>query len=152
MAARLAQTGRQKASAAFTLVEVVMAIAIMALVMAGMIYGYVQTNNRAVWSCMSLAAQSYADNAVEQARAAQWDYFRTPTNEIQQLPSLKYVTNTMLIGSSGWQTNVVTTLTISNITTAGVPLYQFRADCVWSFPHTGAKFTNSAITQRAPDQ
>jgi prepilin-type N-terminal cleavage/methylation domain-containing protein len=137
MAARLRQNGRRKASAAFTLVEVVMAIAILALVMAGMIYGYVQTNYRAEWSSMSMAAQSFAAEAVERARAAQWDYFRTYTNQIQQLPSPSNptntynVTNTMLVPSSGRTTNVVTKVTISNISTGSAPLYQLRADCVW---------------------
>jgi len=142
---------------AFTLVEVVMSIAILALAMAGMIYGYVQTNYRAEWSSMSLSAQSFAAQAVEQVRAAQWDYFRTVTNQIQQLPSAShptntyFVTNTMLLASSGLSTNVVTTVNITNISTLP-PLYQFRADCVWYFPRTGAKFTNSVVTQRAPDQ
>lgn len=152
MAVRLRQNGRQKASAAFTLVEVVMSIAILAFVMAGMIYGYVQTNYRAEWSSMSLAAQSFANEAVEQVRAAQWDYFRTYTNQIQLLPASYKVTNTMLIPSSGRTTNVVTTVTIANMSTGTAPLYQFRADCVWYFSRTGSVYTNTVITQRAPDQ
>ena len=152
MAIHLKRSGKQKANAAFTLVEVVTAVAILALAMGGMIYGYVQTNYRAEWSSMSLAAESYAAAAIEQARAAQWDYFRSPTNQIQQLPATYTVTNTMLIASSGYTTNVMTTVTIANITTGGVPLYQFRADCVWYFPYAGTSFTNSVITQRAPDQ
>ena len=144
-----------KAGDAFTLVEVVMSIAILALAMAGMIYGYVQTNRRAEWSSMSLAAQSFASQAVEQARAAQFDYFRTTTNQIQQLPSLSnphnpyYVTNTMLMASSSVTTNVVTTVTITNMSAV---LYQIRADCAWYFPRAGTWFTNTVITQRAPDQ
>ena len=152
MPIRLEQSGRQKADAAFTLMEVVMSVAILALAMAGMIEGYVQSNYRAEWSSMSLAAQSYAAAAVERVRAAQWDYFRSPTNEIQLLPTTYKVTNAMLLASSGRTTNVVTTVTITNMTSGGVPLYQFRADCIWYFPRTGTQFTNSVITQRAPDQ
>lgn len=157
MAARSEQTGRQKAGAAFTLVEVVMAIAILALVMAGMIYGYVQSNYNTEWSSMSLAAESYAAQAVEQARAAQWDVFKSTTNQIQQLPSPSHptntysVTNTMLIPSSGKTTNVITTVKVTSISSMP-PVYQLRADCVWYFSRTGAKFTNTVITQRAPDQ
>lgn len=146
------QTEKRTANTAFTLVEVVVSVAILALAMSGMIYGYVQTNYRAEWSAMSLAAESFAMQAVEQVRAAQWDYFRTQTNQIQQLRSSNYVTNVMLIASSGRTTNVVTKVTITKLTSAGVPLYQFRADCVWYFPRTGARFTNTVITQRAPDQ
>jgi prepilin-type N-terminal cleavage/methylation domain-containing protein len=152
MVACIGQTGRRQTNAAFTLVEVVLSIAILALAMSGMIYGYVQTNYRAEWSSMSLAAQSFASQAVERVRAAQWDYFRTYTNQIQQLPSTYKVTNTMLLASSGRTTNVVTTVTITNMSTGSAPLYQFCANCVWYFPRTGANFTNIVITQRAPDQ
>ena len=73
MTTRLGQTNKQKAIAAVTLVEVIMSIAILALVMAGMIQGYIQTNRRAEWSSLSLAAQSSAAQAVEQAMATKWD-------------------------------------------------------------------------------
>jgi len=100
---------------------------------------------------MSLDAQSFAVQAVEQVRAAQWDYYRTYTNQIQQLPPTYPVTNTMLIPSNGRTTNVITTVTIAYVSPMP-PLYQFRADCVWYFPRTGASFTNTVITQRAPDE
>ena len=60
MVARFGQNNKQKAGAGFTLVEVVMSIAILALVMGGMLCGYMQTNQRAEWSSLSLAAQSFA--------------------------------------------------------------------------------------------
>ena len=61
------------ANAAFTLVEVLMAVVIFAMVVSGIIYGYVQANYSAEWSSMSLAAQSLASQGMEQARAAQWN-------------------------------------------------------------------------------
>lgn len=134
---------------AFTLVEVVMSIAILALVLAGMIYGYVQTNYRAEWSAMSLAAQSFASMAVEQARAAQWDVHGTSTDQLGPCSFTR--TNTMVIPSSGRKTNVITTVSVTDVS-ANPPLRQIRADTVWYFPSTGRAFTNTVITRRAPDQ
>ena len=115
--ARIEQTDKRKASTAFTLVEVVMSIGILALVMGGMIYGYVQTNHRAEWSSMSLDAQSFATEAIEQVRAAQLALGGgTAINQLLQLPFSNGTytrTNTMLIPSTGRLTNVVTTVTIS---------------------------------------
>jgi type II secretory pathway pseudopilin PulG len=146
------KSARKKAGLAFTLVEVVLSLAILALVLGGMIYGYVQTNYRAEWSSMSLAAQSLAAQAVEQVRAAQWALNGgIVTNQLQLLPPTYWQTNMMLIPTTGRPTNVVTTVNITNIS-ANPPLYQFRADCVWYFPRTGTAFTNTVITLRAPDQ
>ena len=48
------------------------------MVMAGVIYGYVQANRIAEWSSMSQAAQSYALQGLEQVRAAKWDLWAIP--------------------------------------------------------------------------
>jgi prepilin-type N-terminal cleavage/methylation domain-containing protein len=149
MLARFGQTHRRKTNAGFTLVEVVMAIIILALVMAGMIYGYVQTNQNATWSSMSLAAQSLAGEAVEQARAAQWD---THLTNVDQLPPQTYTrTNAMLIPATGQQTNVVTTVQVTAVG-ANPPLRQIEAQCSWYFPYNRNWFTNTAIICRAPDE
>ena len=67
--------------AAFTLIEVLMSVIILAMVMAGVIYGYAQTNRFAEWSSMSLAAQSYALQGLEQVRAAKWDFWTNPVTD-----------------------------------------------------------------------
>ena len=71
--ARIELSDRRRRCAGFTLAEVVVSVAILAFVMAGLIYGYVQINYRAERSSMSLAAQALAAESVEQARAAKWD-------------------------------------------------------------------------------
>jgi len=139
-----------------TLAEVLVAILAFALVTAGMIYGYVQANNMAEWSSMSLGAESYALQGVEQARAAKWDtqiwpptvgpgtgdelgqtnYSQVDTNDIPQTGAPLLLTN--------W-------LSITNLST-NPPLRQIRSDVVWQFPKTGQLFTNTVITLRAPDQ
>src|SRR5208282_1411553 len=62
----------------FTLVEVLVAFFVFGLVVSGLIFGYVQVNRLAEFSSMSLAAQSYASQGMEQAKSAQWDYVRWP--------------------------------------------------------------------------
>lgn len=150
--ARIERTDKRKASTAFTLVEVVVSIGILALVMGGMIFGYIQTNHRTEWSSMSLDAQSFANEAIEQVRAAQWALGGgTVTNQLQLLLPGYTRTNTMLVPATGRSTNVVTTVTITRLS-VNPALYQFRADCVWYFPGRTDKFTNTLITWRAPDR
>ena len=68
----LAEVSRRRRRA-FTLVEVVVSMAIAALAFSGIIYGYTATSDQAEWSSYSLAAQSLAMQGVEQARSAKWD-------------------------------------------------------------------------------
>jgi prepilin-type N-terminal cleavage/methylation domain-containing protein len=152
MAVCFGQICKRRANAAFTLVEVMMSIVILALVMSGMIYGYVLTNHRAEWSSMSLDAQSFAAEAIEQARAAQWAVNGgMATNQLQLLPTSYIRTNAMLIAATGKLTNVLTTVSITNLS-INPPLYQFSAQCIWYFPGKTNRFTNSFITWRAPDR
>src|ERR1035441_6902842 len=62
----------------FTMIEVMVSFFIFGLVASGLIYGYVQINRMAEFSSMSLAAQSYASQGLEQAKSAQWNYVRWP--------------------------------------------------------------------------
>src|ERR1700722_8496622 len=58
---------------AFTLIEVMIAFVIFGMVSSGIIYGYVQANRIAEWSCMSAGAHAYAQHGVELARSPKWD-------------------------------------------------------------------------------
>jgi hypothetical protein len=151
MVIRKKQAAKSRAVAAFTLVEVTMAIGILVLVMAGMIYGYVQTNAQAEWSSMSLSVQALTVQSVEQARAAKWDVYSTPTpgttNEFAVGTNTTVFTSAVLIPSSGTTMNVTNVLQITTVTTIPA-LRQIRSDCAWTFPNTGATFTNTVITYR----
>lgn len=153
----------------FTLVEVLVAFFVFGLVVSGLIFGYVQVNRLAEFSSMSLAAQSYASQGMEQAKSAQWDYVRWPqTNygpgtgdELGFPPSIGYtnlppVVDTLDVPTSGmpiYITNYVTITNIfANLNLSYITLRQIRSDCVWTFPLTGQLCTNTAITLRAPDQ
>jgi type II secretory pathway pseudopilin PulG len=147
----------RKLQAGSTLVEVVMSIAILALVMAGLICGYVQANWSAEWSSMSLAAQAYASEGAEQVRGADWrprDF--PPTDE---MTSGTMITNIDFMDIPGAapgnnQSNVVNVTNIVTITDVSVnpPLRQIRSDCYWVFPRENTLCTNTVILLRAPDQ
>ena len=136
-------------SSAFTLAEVVIAIAILAIVIQGVIYGYVSSAQRAEWSAQSLAAQSLASQGVEQARAAKWDPQAWPV--VDELPPTNYTqVETLDLPVSKkpiFATNYISISTVSS----SPPLRQIQANCVWRFMGRGL-FTNSVITLRAPDQ
>lgn len=144
----------------FTLAEVLISFAIFSMVMAGLIYGYVQINRICEASSMSLAAQSFASQGLEEARSVQWDYVRWPnTNANSQDPfwtSIGYTNltpqvDTLDVPTTGAPIYVTNYVTISNLSTY-VPIRQIRCDCVWNFPLDGTLHTNTAISLRAPDQ
>jgi prepilin-type N-terminal cleavage/methylation domain-containing protein len=143
--------------AAFTLIEILISIGILALVMAGMIYGFAQANRFAEWSSMSLAAQSYALQGLEQVRAAKWDMSASPVIDIMPIPSPLTSTNyppqsdIMDIPVSGapfYVTNYISLIQLPGT----VQLREVWSQCVWVFPRTGQAYTNTVITWRAPDK
>jgi len=170
MLVRFKQADIRTAANAFTLVESMIAVMIILLAMGGLMYGYVQANRMAEYSSMSLAAQSYASQGIEQARCAQWNSQQfPPTNgpgtgdELPPTTNSSGVvvpnvqTNTLDIPSTGtpdstnfafWVTNYITVTQIS----VNPPLRQVQSDAVWMFAKTGQCYTNTVITLRAPDE
>jgi len=157
--------------AGFTLVEVVITTAIVGLVFGGIITCYIQSGLRVQWTGYSLAAQSLANEVIEQAKAAAW----TPA---QAIP-INNLTNMNLSGASydistgtytGYNTaildvpysgtnytlatNYVTVQMISGVGGQAQVQMQFvRVDTVWPFYIRGRNlyFTNTAATLMAPD-
>lgn len=134
----------------FTLAEIVITIAIVALVVQGTILGYVFSAQRAEWSAYSLAAQSSAMQGVEQMRAAKWDPQAWPVAD--ELPPTNY-SQLVILDVPVATSNAVYATNFVRLTTVSVnpPLRQLRTDCVWKLMKRGP-FTNTVITQRAPDQ
>ena len=161
---------RTRCAAAFTLIEVLIAFVVLTMVMAGLIYGYTQANRIAEFSSMSVAAQSYALQGMEQARAAKWnpwDYdtntgpgtqdemaapFSTNQQDLLDIPikGQPYSTNAAnaFTNYTFFATNYITVTQVQN----NPPLRQIRSDVVWVFPRTGLAYTNTVITLRASDQ
>ncbi|HWY31888.1 MAG TPA: type II secretion system protein [Candidatus Acidoferrum sp.] len=160
---------KQKARAAwagFTLVEILVALFVFMMVSSGIIYGYVQANRMVQWSSISLAAQSFASQGAEQARAANWNpngYPMTsnfpgafdelaPTNEV--FSGSNYVLDVPSKGAPGssdfcfYVTNYVTVTSLS----VNPNLRQIRSDAVWRFYLTGTLYTNTTIILRTSNQ
>jgi prepilin-type N-terminal cleavage/methylation domain-containing protein len=143
----------------FTLTEVVVAMAIAALVFAGVIVGLTQSTYRGEWAAYNLAAQNLAQQGIEQARAATWDpqapvpvdnctqtNFPATTNNV--LDVIVRNTNAIIYGTNTW--------TIIDIypSTNTYPMKMIRVDCTWPWLRNGVGtvFTNTVVTYRAPAQ
>src|SRR5262245_56048363 len=64
---------------AFTLVEQMFALLLAGLTVSAVVSGFWQSVQQSEWSAHSLAAQSLAQQAMEQARAARWDPNGSPS-------------------------------------------------------------------------
>ncbi|HEX3857573.1 MAG TPA: hypothetical protein VHY30_09790 [Verrucomicrobiae bacterium] len=171
MTLRLAQVNGRASRAAFTLMEILISFLIFGMTVSGLIYGYVQANRMAELSSMSLAAQSIAQQGMEQAISAQWDTQMYPitngpgtADEIRLYNNAGVQTNqdvtshtnysqldSLDVPSTGSPIYITNYITVTNVSLYP-PLRQIRSDCVWTFPLDGKLCTNTAITQRAPDQ
>ena len=146
--------------AAFTLIEILISFAILAMVMTGLVYGYAQANRFAEWSSMSLAAQSYALQGLEQVRSAKWEFgaYNTltdfmpapPNGTITNFPPQIDIMDVPMTGAQLTNCNVTDYISLRQVSTSP-QLREVTSKCVWTFPRTGQKFTNTVITYRAPD-
>src|ERR1035441_9607134 len=150
----------------FTLVEVVISLAIVTLLFNGILTAYIQSNRQAEWAGYSLAAQAIGIQQIEQARSAVWDF------NVNQLTNLNlqswtfnaatqmgtgYTTNVLDVPISG--TNIViatnyVSLKMLNLT--GLPNIQVQmvtVDTVWPFQsYTGRRvFTKRTASYIGPD-
>jgi type II secretory pathway pseudopilin PulG len=96
--------------AAFTLAEVVVCLAIVALLFGGIITGYMQGAYRAEWAGYNLAAQALAMQQLEQAKTAVWD---KDHNEFTNLVLKTWATMDLPISGTNrmYATNYVTVTT-----------------------------------------
>jgi prepilin-type N-terminal cleavage/methylation domain-containing protein len=168
-----AEVGRRAVApgtAGFTLIEVVIAAAIVGLVFGGIINCYIQSGVRIQWTGYSLAAQALASETLEQARAATWDPAQaTPINNLTNLnlSSANYSgTNKTYSGyttaildvpySSTNFTLATNFVTVQMISVNGDPKVQMqfiRVDTVWPFFFRAGNryYTNTVSTMVAPD-
>jgi prepilin-type N-terminal cleavage/methylation domain-containing protein len=152
----------------FTLVEVVVALAIIAVLFGGILSAYIQSSRQAEWSGYSLAAQAIGIHKIEQARSAVWDYSITK-NELTNLNLLAWSYNAATKVGTGYSsdvldlpvsgTNVVTAtnyVTVKLLTLTGftnVQVQMVSVDTVWPFvSYTGTHlFTNRTASYFGPD-
>jgi len=136
-----------------TLVEVVLALAIATMTMAGIVSGYIYCTTATVKDTLYMAANARAMARIEETRSARWDTSSWPA--VDQLVASNFPDKAVTLDMSGTGTGVITGVVrtaISPITVAPAPpVRQIRVDCIWRF--RGAELiTNTIVTCRAPDQ
>ena len=143
--------GKSSTSAGLTLVEVIVALGISVLAVAGIVVGYLFAIGSAQRSVMYLAASAKAMERMEQVRSAKWDTSSWPA--VDQLVASNFPNEvvTLSLANAGNSAVYATNFTqISQIST-DPPLKTIHVDCVWTFK--GAQLITNAIeTCRAPDQ
>ena len=133
-----------------TLVEVLIALVIAGVTLAGIVEGYEYTLSQTVKDSIYMEANARAQERLEQVRAARW-VVTTPT--IDELQDTNFPPETLVLDQYAQSSNVLTALvktSISDITTSP-PIRSIHIDCIWQFQ--GVQWvTNSIETDRAPDQ
>jgi type II secretory pathway pseudopilin PulG len=143
--------GRAIVSAgAFTLVEVVVSVALISVLVSGMLGAYVQSAVRADWAACSLSAEMMAISGMEQCRAAKYDPRGAPPTD--NLMSTNFISRFAILdtGSSSTVTYGTNFTSVSTVDTNSM-VKMLRVDCVWSYPRRGL-FTNTVVTYRGPNQ
>jgi type II secretory pathway pseudopilin PulG len=143
----------RKSIAAFTLAEVVVCLAIVALLFGGIITGYMQAAYRAEWAGYNLAAQALAMQQIEQAKTAVWDKDR---NEFTNLLAVSWGMLDLPINGTNrvYATNYVTVTTNVTISISPDVIVQMvKVDTVWPYIRNGRTFyyTNTVADYYAPD-
>lgn len=136
---------------AFTLMEVVISMAIAGLTIGGIISGYILSLRRAEWSAYSLAAHSLAMQRLEQTRAAKWDPQAYPAVDELVAANFPLRIEVLDIPISGTNKVYATNVTTISLLSSSPPLKMIRVDCSWMFQSKGP-FTNTLITYRTSDQ
>jgi len=138
--------------AAFTLAEVVVCIAIVALVFGGIITGYMQGAYRAEWAGYNLAAQALALQQIEQAKTAMWD---NTHNEFTNIPPQTWAYLDLPVSGTNrvFATNYVQVTTNQVSTSPALYIYMVRVDTVWPYIRKGLVlyYTNTVADYYAPD-
>jgi len=137
---------------AFTLAEVVMCIAIVALMFGGIIAAYIQGAYRAEWAGYNLAAQSLAMQQLEQAKTAVWD------NSHDEFTNLLLQTSAVLdlpINGANvvYATNYVLVTTNQVSSSPDIFVKFVKVDTVWPYVRKDSVlyYTNTVADYFAPD-
>ncbi|MGH7952220.1 MAG: PulJ/GspJ family protein [Limisphaerales bacterium] len=135
----------------FTLVEVMVSLAVLVLMGGGILASYIQSAQITNWQAYSLAAQSLVIQRVEQCRAAKWDTRSFPP--VDELVGSNFPVLVEAMDMPITRTNATYATNYTTISNVSVdpPLRMIQVNCIWQFTN-GKIFTNTVVTYRAPDQ
>jgi type II secretory pathway pseudopilin PulG len=142
----------RRSIAAFTLAEVVVCLAIVALLFGGIITGYMQGAYRAEWAGYNLAAQALAMQQIEQAKSAKWD---KDVNEFTNLITMSWAVLDLPRSGTNivYATNYVVVTPNQISSTPDVFVQMVKVDTVWPYIRKGQVFyyTNTLADYYAKD-
>ena len=132
-----------------TLVEVVIALAISAMIVGGMVSGYIYCTTSVVKAELAHAASAKAMERLEQTRSAQWHIASSSaTNQLVGTTNFPDEVVTLdMPGITNTGTTATIQTTIAQIST-NPPLCAVHVDCIWQF-QGGGLITNSVESIRA---
>jgi len=133
-----------------TLVEVVLAVGLFAIVFATVLKGLVQANLRASWIACDAAANKVAEQRLEQMQNARWD----PTISIDEVVAANFPTNVVALDTNPNGANTIlatSTVQVAMVTNSSLVYKVITSETRWRFLNRGP-FTNSVVTIRSPDQ
>ena len=134
-----------------TLVEVVIALAITGLTVAGIVSGYIYCMTATVKAELVQVASARAMERIEETRSASWDISAWPV--VDQLVATNFpdeVVSLNMPGSGSGGTSATIRTTISQLSLTP-PVRDIRVDCIWQFKGVET-ITNTIETIRSPDQ
>jgi hypothetical protein len=133
------------------LIEVVVALAIGGLMVAGIVKGYIFCTTSTVKDSLYMAANARAMERIEETRSAIWAPYRA--DPVDELVATNFPDKsvTLDLSGSGSQTTSATLKTEISQISLSPPVRKIRVDCIWQF--RGVELvTNTIETIRAPDQ
>jgi hypothetical protein len=132
-------------------VEVVVALGISALAVAGIVGGYLFSIASAQKSALSLAAGAKAIERVEETRSAIWSISSFPP--VDQLVATNFPDEVVILDQNAAGNGITYGTNLTQISQISVdpPLRRIHVDCVWNFKGIQL-LTNSMETCRAPDR
>src|SRR5438876_7333609 len=117
-----------------SLIETIIAVAIAAMVIGGLITGFVQSARQVESSAYILAAQAEASQGLEQVRAAKWDP-TVSTGAVDQVVSANFpaVVQRLDVPGSGPRPIYATNITTISTVSTNPLLKMIRVDCLWTY-------------------
>jgi prepilin-type N-terminal cleavage/methylation domain-containing protein len=133
-----------------TLIEVVIALAITGLTVAGIVSGYIYCSTSTVKDALYMAANGRAMERIEETRIARWDISSYPV--VDELVASNFLDQTVTLDMSPTSSGITTATVKTDISQISLtpPVRRIRVDCIWQF-QGGALVTNTIETCRAPD-
>jgi prepilin-type N-terminal cleavage/methylation domain-containing protein len=140
----------ERCRAGMTLTEVVVALAVTGLAIAGIISGYNYCTHSAQKAALALAAHGRALARLEETRSAKWDTSSYPP--VDQLVTSNFPSKVVVLDLSGSGTETTSATLETQIVpiSTNPPLKHVRVDCTWTF--RGDPVVSTIETFRAPDQ